>query len=46
MRILKRENPKPAAALAGRIVRGFCDYTADTAEYRAVRRELLETLSK
>lgn len=46
MRILKREDPKPAAALAGRIVRGFCDYTADTAEYRAVRRELLETLSK
>ena len=46
MRMLKRKDPKMAATLAGRIVRGFCDYTADTAEYRAVRKELLETLSK
>lgn len=46
MRILKRRNPGLAAELAGRIVRGFSDYTADTAAYRAVRRELLETLSR
>ena len=46
LRMLKRRNPERAAALCGRIVRGFCDYTADVAEYRSVRKELLEALSE
>ena len=46
MRILKRKAPERASSLSGRIVRGFCDYTADTATYRAVRKELLEALSR
>ena len=46
LRMLKRRNPERAAVLCGRIVRGFCDYTADVAEYRSVRKELLEALSE
>ena len=46
MRILKRKASERASSLSGRIVRGFCDYTADTATYRAVRKELLEALSR
>lgn len=46
MRILETKDPKLAAALSKRIVRGFCDYTSDVLVYRTVRKELLESLSK
>ena len=46
LRVLKNKDPKIADALTRRVVRGFCDYTSDVSVYRAVRKELLEILSK
>ena len=41
------DSDRPAAdALMHRLVRGFGDYETDHAKYRAVRRELLEAVSK
>jgi hypothetical protein len=46
LRVLKNKDPKIDDALTRRVVRGFCDYTSDVSVYRAVRKELLEILSK
>ena len=46
LRLLKRRDAAKADALVSRLVRGFDDYTTDVRAYRAVRRELLESLSK
>ncbi len=45
LRLLERRDAAKARALASRIVRGFNDYDADADAYRAVRHDLLKSLS-
>ena len=46
LRLLARRDPMRADAIARRIVRGFGDYDADIANYRAARRELLRAVAR
>lgn len=42
LRTLKTQNPVLAETILRRVIRGFDDYTKDTAVYRAAKRDLLE----
>ena len=45
LRVLSKRDSAAADGLVRRVVRGFGDYTTRVADYRAMRRALLETLS-
>lgn len=46
LRRLRADNPRAAAAVLARVVRGFDDYTTDVRQFRAARRTLLMRLSR
>ncbi|MEI7437031.1 MAG: DUF4091 domain-containing protein [bacterium] len=45
LRRLQKENPRAAAAVLRKVIRGFSDYTKDVQRFRAGRKMLLEALS-
>ena len=41
---LRAKDPTKASAIADQVIRSFTDYERDVAKFRAVRREVLESL--
>jgi chemotaxis methyl-accepting protein methylase len=46
LRTLEKRDPAAAQKIAGEMIRSFTDYVRDPAQFRQIKRQLLEALSR